>query len=100
MLARKKHREDLKAYVKEHKRERITHFNDVHLFPGRIIRLPGFASMSSMINFAAEPEMFPVAGVSASVENTGGISGRSTLTRTAGRGRTAGRRRSTRASPG
>jgi hypothetical protein len=80
--ARKQHRDDLKAYVREHRRERIATFNDVHLFPDRIIRLPGFASMNSLTNLTAQPEMFPIAGVHAAVENSGGVGGRSTLART------------------
>jgi hypothetical protein len=81
LLAKKKQRDDLKAYVRDHKRERIATFADLHLFPDRIIRLPGFLS-NSLTNMLAEPEGFPIAGVQATVENSGGISGRSTLART------------------
>jgi hypothetical protein len=82
LSARKQHRDDLKAFVQTHKRHRIATFNDVHLFPDCIIRLPGFASMNSLTNLTAEPEMFPIGGVQATVENSGGIGGRSTLART------------------
>jgi hypothetical protein len=82
LSARKQHRDDLKAFVQMHKRHRIATFNDVHLFPDRIVRVPGFASMNSLTNLTAEPESFPISGVQATVENSGGISGRSTLART------------------
>jgi hypothetical protein len=78
--ARKQHRHDLKAFVQTHKPARIAEFNDVRLFPDRIIRLPGLASMNSLTNWTAEPDVFQVAGVQAAVER---ISGRSTLARRA-----------------
>ncbi len=78
----KDHRAELKSYVKEHRKERIAEFSDVHLFPDRIIRLPGLASMGSLTNLTAEAESFPVAGVKAEVDQVGAVSARSTLTRT------------------
>ncbi|MBC3191662.1 hypothetical protein H7X46_11380 [Pseudonocardia sp. C8] len=66
----------VRAWVERHKMERIAHLAGVHLFPDRIVRTP-----SLLADEKAEER--PVAGVSASVDNTGGVSGRATLTRTA-----------------
>ncbi|WP_245887967.1 SHOCT domain-containing protein [Geodermatophilus tzadiensis] len=80
--ADKAYRADLKLYVKEHRKERVAEFSDVHLFSDRIIRLPGLASVGSITNLTAEAECFPVAGVTAVLDQVGAVSARSTLTRT------------------
>lgn len=66
---------DLKAYVKAN--PPIASYNGVHVYPDRIIRLPDIAG--GMIGVVAECR--PVAGVSASTEQDGAVSARSTLTR-------------------
>lgn len=59
----------LKQFVRANRS--VASYQGVHVYPDRIIRLQTFA----------ESESHPVAGVSATIEETGGISARSTLTR-------------------
>jgi len=52
---------------------KITFYRNVHVYADRIIRMP----------LLTPPESHPIAGVSAKIEETGGVSSRSTLTRSA-----------------
>jgi len=78
----KQNRDDLKLYVKEHRRERIAEFSGIHLFPDRIIRLPSMTTAGSLTNLVADAGSFPVGGVKAVVDQVGEVSARTTLTRT------------------
>ncbi|MCA1707048.1 MAG: SHOCT domain-containing protein [Actinobacteria bacterium] len=70
----KDHTRGLKDYVAANRA--IASYNGVHVYPDRIIRLPNLAG-----GMFIEPESRPIAGVSATVEETGAVSSRSTLTR-------------------
>lgn len=64
-------KQDAKEYVRSHRAEVIRSFQKVHLFPDRLIKLPAFGAV----------EQRPINGVSASLEESGTISSRTTLTR-------------------
>jgi hypothetical protein len=70
-------RKELKAYVKKHSAELVgslpTQTGMIYLFPDRIIRL----------RTSEQPESQPIAGVTATMEQIGGVSARTTLTRAA-----------------
>jgi hypothetical protein len=78
---------ELKQFVQDNKQHRVAHLRGVHLFPDRIIRLPegllGGLLGGGMQNMTADAECYPLASVTATVEQAGGVSvgGRSTLTR-------------------
>lgn len=66
---------DPRAWVKANKRARIAELAGVNVFADRIVRLNTWPLPGG--------EVQPVAGVEASVDLSGGVSGRATLTRTA-----------------
>jgi hypothetical protein len=99
---------ELKQFVQDNKQHRVAHLRGVHLFPDRIIRLPegllGGLLGGGMQNMTADAECYPLASVTATVEQAGGVSvgGRSTLTRSlvpGMHGRTSAVRRQIRTSP-
>ena len=65
----KEHKQGLKDYMAAH--DVIASYRDVHVYADRLIRMP----------LIAWPECRPIAGVSAKIEETGGVSSRSSLTR-------------------
>jgi len=67
----KDYKQGLKDYMATH--HGIASYRDVHVYADRLIRMPVLAG----------PESRPIAGVSAKIEEAGGISARSTLTRSA-----------------
>lgn len=67
--------ETMKAWVKANRQARIAELAGVHVFPDRIIRMQPWPGQHG--------EEYPIAGVQASVDQEGGLSGRATLTRTA-----------------
>lgn len=67
----KDHKQGLKDYMATH--HKITFYRNVHVYADRLIRMP----------ILAQPESRPIAGVSAKIEETGAVSSRSTLARSA-----------------
>lgn len=73
----------IRGYVDEHESEIVARFGSLYLFPDRIIKLPytGWTVPLDHPMRALTPEEQPIAGVSAVVEETGGVAARGTLTR-------------------
>lgn len=65
------HKQGLKDYMATN--HKITFYRNVHVYADRIIRMP----------LLTPPESHPIAGVTAKIEETGAVSSRSTLTRSA-----------------
>ena len=77
--------DELRGYVAAHEGELVARCGQVFLFPDRVIKLPatGWTVPIGDPSRGVTPECQPVAGVSASVEQVGAVSARSTLARTA-----------------
>ena len=66
---------ELKAWVKDHKAEQVASVAGLYVFPDRLVRLPSFEPLNTAVDSQ------PIAGVEASLQQTGSVYARATLTR-------------------
>lgn len=68
---------ELKAWVKAHQADEVASVAGLHVFPDRIITLPAIENITIAVDSR------PIAGVEASLQQTGTVYARTTLTRAA-----------------